>query len=156
MLGAILKQLVCRDERIPDHVREAFQKAKKLFGGCSLRLPDASEILKRTIKSIARVFMCIDGLEECTPHHRRELLESLGGIVRASPKTRVFLTGRPYIGDEIVRCFSKAVRISLSPTQRDIKIFLENMLDSDPEPDAMDNELRADIMKIIPEKASEM
>ena len=155
MLGAILRQLAHKDGT-RHHVSEAFQRAKKLFGSCSLGLPDAVEILKSIIAQLAQVFICIDGLDECTLRHRRELLESLREIVRESPNTRVFLTGRPHIDDEIMRCFSKAVQISLSPTHRDIKIFLENMLDCDPEPDAMDNELRADIMKIIPEKASEM
>ena len=35
MLGAILKQIVSR-ERIPEYIREAFQKAKKEFGGRGL------------------------------------------------------------------------------------------------------------------------
>ena len=54
-----------------------------------------------------------------------------------------------------MRCFGGAVQIPLSPTYSDINIYLEVMLDLDSEPDAMDNELRADIMRIIPEKISE-
>ena len=100
MLGAILKQLVLRG--IPEHIREAFQKAKKEFGGRSLRIPDLVEILK-TITSLLRVYICIDALDESTPKHRRELLESLRGIIRVSPNTRVFLTGRPHIDDEITK-----------------------------------------------------
>ena len=155
MLGAIIKQLVHKNG-IRDYVSDAFHRAKKLFGSCSLRQRDAVEILKRIIAQLAQVFICIDGLDECTPQHRRELLESLREIVRGSPDTRVFLTGRSHINGEIVRCFNKAVRISLTPTYRDIKNFLENILDRDPDPDAMDDKLRANIMKTVPEKASEM
>ena len=72
-----------------------------------------------------------------------------------SPGTRVFLTGRPYIDDEIVRCFSKALRIPLSPTHDDIMNYLEMRLSSDTDPDAMNNELRANIKRIVPEKISE-
>jgi len=155
MLGAMLKQLVGRGG-VPVHIREAFRKAKKEFGGRGLRLPDMVEILKKTVTLVPRVFICIDALDEPTPKHRRELLESLREIVRASPNTRVFLTGRPHIDGEIGRSFTEVVKIPVSPTYADIKSYLEMRLDGDTDPNAMDDELRADIMRIIPEKISEM
>ena len=137
------------------HIREAFQKAKKKFGGQGLLLPDMVDILKKTITSLAGVFICIDALDESPPKNRRELLESLREIIRASSNTRVFLTGRPHIDDEIVKYFSKAIRIPLSSTHEDIESYLEMRLDGDTDPNAMDDELRADIMRIILEKISE-
>ena len=155
MLGAILKQLVSRG-RIPEHIREAFQKAKKEFGGRGLRLPDLVEIMKKVVTSLPRVFICVDALDESTPKHRQELLESLREIVRVSGNTRIFLTGRPHVGDEIKKCFGEVVRIPISPTRNDIRSYLEMRLRSDTDPDVMDDELRADIMRVIPEKISEM
>jgi len=154
MLGAIIKQLVRRGG-IPEHIREAFREAKKEFGGRGLRVPDMVEILKKTIASLPRVFICIDALDECTAKHRRELLKSLQEIVRISPNIRVFLTGRPHIEDEILKYFSGALRIPLSSTDADIKSYLKMRLDGDTDPNAMDDVLRADIMRIIP-KISEM
>ena len=155
MLGAMLKQLVSR-EGIPEHIREAFHKAKKEFGGRGLRLPDLVGLLKRTIAPLERVFICVDAADESAPKQRRELLESLREIVRVSPNARIFLTGRPHIDDDIIKCFSNAVRIAVSPTQEDIKSYLEMRLDRDTDPSAMNNELRADIMRVIPAKISEM
>ena len=155
MLGAILKQLVTRGG-ISEYIREEFREAKKEFGGRGLRVPDMVKILKGTITSLPRVFICIDALDESTPKHRRELLESLQEIVRMSPNIRVFLTGRPYINDEIVKCFRNALRIPLCPTPANIMSYLEIRLNGDTNPNAMDDELRADIMRIIPEKISEM
>ena len=155
MLGAMLKQLVSRGG-VPRHVREAFRKAKREFGGRGLLLPNMVEILKKTITSLPRLFICIDAVDECTPKHRRDILESMQEIVRVSPNTRVFLTGRPHINDEIVKRFGKAVRIPLRPRKGDIESYLEMRLGGDPDPNAMDDELRADIMKIIPEKISEV
>ena len=155
MLGAILKQLVSRGG-IPGHIREVFLKAKKEFGGRGLRLPDMIEILKKTIASLQQIFVCIDALDESPPKHRLELLESLQEMVRVSPNMRILLTGRPHIDDEIAGCFSKAVRIPVSPAQDDIKSYLEMKLKRDTTPKAMDAELRADIMRVIPEKISEM
>ena len=155
MLGAILKQLASRGG-IPEYIQEAFREAEKEFGGRGLRAPDMVEILKRAIASLPRVFICIDALDESTAKNRRELLKSLREIIRMSPNIRVFLTGRPHIDDEIVKSFSSALRIPLSPTPSDIKSYLEMRLDRDTDPSAMDDELRADIMRIIPEKISEM
>jgi len=155
MLGAILKQLICR-EGIPEHIREAFRKAKKEFGGRGLRLPGLVEILKKAIILLPRVFICIDAIDESIPRYRRELLESLREIIRVSINTRIFLTGRPHIEDEIMRSFSKVVKIPFRPTQGEIKSYLEMRLSHDTDPYAMDDELRADIMRVIPEKISEV
>ena len=155
MLGAILKQLVSRGE-IPEHIRQAFRKAKKEFGGRGLRLPDIVEIMKKAVTALPRAFICIDALDESTPKHRRELLESLREIIRVSASTRLFLTGRPHVRDEVTKCFGTVVRIPVSPTRDDIRSYLEMRLDSDTDPDVMDDELREDIMRVIPEKISEM
>ena len=155
MLGAILKQFASRGG-IPGHIREAFQKAKREFGGRSLRLPDVVEILKKSSTSLERIFVCIDALDELVPKYRRELLRLLYEIVQVSPNMRILLTGRPHIDDEVAEYFSKAVRIPVSPTQGDIRSYLKMRLDVDTTPKAMDDELRADIMRVIPEKISEM
>ena len=155
MLGSMLKQLVRRGG-IPEQIRKAFQKANREFGGRGLLLSDMIDILKTTITSLPRLFVCIDALDECTLKHRRDLLGSLREIVAASPNIRVFLTGRPHIEQEIVKCFTQLVRLPLSPTPSDIRSYLEMRLDRDDDPDAMDDKLRADIIRIIPEKVSEM
>ena len=155
MLGAMLKQLASRGG-ILEHIRKAFQKAKKEFGGRGLQLSEMVDTLNKTIRSLPRLFICIDGLDECTSKHRRELLKSLREIVRVSPGARVFLTGRPHIEDEIMRWFSKALQIPLCPTHGDINTYLEMRLENDSIPNAMDDQLRADIIRIVPEKVSEM
>ena len=56
----------------------------------------------------------------------------------------------------MARYSSEVVWITLSPTHADIKSYLEMRLSNNTDPAAMDDELRADIMKIIQEKISEM
>ena len=155
MLGAILKQLLER-EGIPEPVRQAFREGKRGFGGRAVRLSDLVKILNTTIASLSEVFICIDGLDECLPNNRRELLESLQEIVRASPTTRVFLTGRPHIRDEVKTYLGKAIAMPVIPTIRDIERYLKMRLDRDSAPEAMDDDLRAEIMRIIPRKISQM
>ena len=155
MLGAILTQLLERDG-IPENVRQAFRQEKGGFGGRAVQLSDLVKLLKTTISSLPEVFVCIDALDECLPNKRRELLESLQDIVRASPTMRVFLSGRPHIRDEIERYFTEAIMIPIITTFEDIKIYLEMRLDKDITPNAMDDNLRAEIMGAILGNISQM
>ena len=100
--------------------------------------------------------MSIDALDELARKHRLEVLDSLQEMVRVSPNMRILLTGRPHIDAEIVECFSRVARIHISPTQDDIKNYLEMRLKGDTTPKAIDDELRTDIKKVILEKISEM
>jgi len=155
MMGAILKQLVGRGD-IPDDVREAFQEGKKEIGGRGLRHADIVGMLRTAIASLPQVFICIDALDECLPKNLLELLESLRDIVRESPKTRIFLTGRPHVGEAIQGYLPKAVVLPISPNTKDIRNYLEMRLDRDVEQEAMDNDLRADIVSSILDKMSDM
>ena len=155
IMGAILKQLVGKGG-IPNFLRKAFQKAKTEFGGRGPRLPDLMKMLRIAIASLPRVFICIDALDECLQKYVPELLESLGNIVRERPKTRIFLTGRPHVREDIQRYFPKAVVIPISPNTDDIQNYVEMRLKRDAEPEAMSKDLRADIVRVILEEISDM
>ena len=155
IVGAILKQLVGRGGIAKD-LREAFQKAKREVGGRGPRLADLMGMLRAAIASLPQVFICIDAMDECLPKCLPELLESLRDIIRESPNTRIFLTGRPHVGDDIQRYFTKTVVIPISPNMDDIRNYLDMRLDRDPEPEAMSNDLRAHIVRVVLEKVSTM
>ena len=113
-------------------------------------------MLRTAIASLPKVFICLDALDECLPKCLPELLESLRDIVHESPSTRIFLTGRPHVREDIQRYFSKAVVIPISPNADDVRNYLEMRLDRDSEPEAMNSDLRADIVRVIVEKISDM
>jgi len=155
MIGAILKQLVGKGG-ISEDIREAFQEGKKEVGGRGLRLADLMGMLKIVIASLPKVFICIDALDEYPPGKLPELLESLRDIVRESPRTRIFLTGRPHVKEAIQRYFCNAIVIPISPNPDDVRNYLEMRLDRDDDPEAMNYDLRADIVRTILEKMSDM
>ena len=155
MMGTILKQLVGRGE-MPEDVRQAFKKSKKDVGGRRLLHADLMRILKNTISSLPQVFICIDALDEFLPKNLPGLLESLKDIVRESPTTRIFLTARPHVKETIQRYFAGAVEIPISPNTDDVRNYLEMKLAGDEEPEAMDDLLRADIVRAINDKVSDM
>ena len=155
IMGAVLKQLV-RREGIPDYLRKAFQKGQKEHGGRGLRLAELMGMLKTAIASLPQVLICLDALDECLPKHLPEVLESLRDILRESPRTRIFLTGRPHVGEDVKRYFSKAVVIPVSPNSDDIRNYVEMRLERDTDPEAMNKDLRAHIVRVILEKISDM
>ena len=152
MLGALLRQLVSVRE-IPEDIRQRFRKR---FPNRGLRLSDVVGMLKTAISLLPPVYICIDALDECTPNSRQELLGSLRDIVRESPRTQVLFTGRSHIAEEVKKYFAEAIIVPVSPTEDDIKVYLDARLDGDTEPDAMDNDLRRDIMRIIFDTISEV
>jgi len=155
IMGAVLKQLVGRGG-IAEDLRKAFQKAKKEFGGRGPQLADLMGMLRTAIAPLPRVFICIDALDECLPRCLPDLLGSLKDIVRDCPSTRIFLTGRPHVKEDVQRYFTGAAVIPISPNTDDIRNYVEMRLDKDPEPEAMTDELRADIMRVTLEKISAM
>jgi len=154
VMGAILKQLLVRGE-VLEHVQKAFQKAKKEVGGRGLRLPDMVQMLKQAVATLPKVFICIDALDECLPKNLLELLGSIKDILGESPRMRIFVTGRPQVEAEIIRVFT-SVTIPISPKAHDIKRYLEKKLEMDTEQYAMSDCLRADILRVIPERISGM
>ena len=155
ILGAMLKQLM-GSGIIPDDMRRAFEDAKRHFGGVRPEVPELLTMLKTAIGQQRRVVIYIDGLDESLAAHRTGLLRALQAIAHEFPNVRLFLTGRPFIRPEVERYFPSVDTILMSPTREDTEAFLRMKLDADPEPDAMDESLRADIMEIIPKTISEM
>ena len=155
MMRVIVRQLVDTGD-IPEDLQEAFEAGKRNFGSRGPQLPDLMRILKITIASLSQVFICIDALDQCLPKHLPGLLESLRDILQESPNMRIFFTGRPHLTEDIRRYFSRMVVIPISPKADDIRNYLDMRLERDPEPEAMDDMLRADITRIIVEKASDM
>jgi len=155
MLGSLLKQIVSGMETIPEEISRAFQEQKKVIGG---RGPQLSDIVKmlQTITSSQCTFVCIDALDECAAAHRAKVLDSVKQILEKSPGTRIFITGRPHIRAEIEkRLAQRVISLSIGPSKVDIIRYLRIRLGEDETPDAMNESLEAEILK-IPENMSEM
>ena len=156
VLSALLKQVVSGLEEVPVEVVRAYEDQKKVIGGRRPRLPDLVRMLQTT-SSEKHTFICIDALDECVAGHQVKLLSSLNQILKESPTTRVFVTGRPHIQAEIgKRLPGRVTSVPIAPRQDDIISYLRSRLDEDATSDAMDSNLEADILKKIPKDISEM
>ena len=156
MLGSILKQVISRTERVPEDIWRALQAQKKAVSGRKPQLSDIVKILP-LITSSQRTFMVIDALDESTAVQRFRLFDSLKEILEKSPGARIFVTGRPHICPEIeTRLSGRVTSISLGPTRDDIIRFLRIRLSEDETPDAVDEDLEAEILEKIPGSISDM
>ena len=155
ILGSVLKQVVGGLSEIPEGIAKAFQDRGKVIGGQRLALAEIVEFMQ-DISTSQRTFICIDALDECPARQRAKLLDSLNKILQKSPDTRIFLTGRPHIRDEVeLHLAEKAATRPITPTTDDIVIFLQAKLKEDTIPNAMNKILEEEIVKIIPETFSE-
>jgi len=156
VLGSLLKQMVGGMEKIPKEILRASQQQKTIIGGCRPQLANIVNMLQ-LITSSRRTFMCLDALDECSGVQQVRLLDSLKQILKKSPGTRIFATGRPYILAEIERRLAGHVAsVSISPPEEDVVTYLHARLDDDQTPDAMDAILGAEILEKIPKNISGM
>jgi len=156
ILGSLLKQLVFGLDEIPEEISEAYKDRKNAIGGQGLQI---SKILKmlETTSARKRTFICIDALDECATEHRAKLVDTLCQLLKLSPGTRIFVTGRPHILPEIGRRLAgRVTSISICPKRDDVVTYLHSRLAADTTPDAMDCTLEADILKKIPNDISDM
>ena len=155
-MAALLKQFVAGVEPIPGEIKEAFDRAKRKVDGRTLRLSEIRKILIKLVSALRRGFICVDALDEYPTKHRPEIWDSLQHIVRECPKIRLFITGRPHIQEEVKKYFPGYPDLSsIKPTKEDIRGYVTMRLRKDSEWDAMDPELKAEMLTIIPDKISE-
>jgi len=156
VLGSVLQRLVAGLEKVPGRIVRAFRDQGKVIGGRRLPLSKIVELLQ-DILSLGCTFICIDALDECPSGYRVKLLDSLNQILQESPGARLFMTGRQYILGEVGKHLGGRVATRcITSTKNDIIIFLRAKLEMDTIPDAMDQSLKEEIMKRIPETFSEM
>ena len=155
-LGALLKQVVSGLEEIPGEIVEAYEDQKSVVGGGGPQLAAIIKMLQNTA-SMKRTFLFIDALDECVARDRAKILDSLDQIIQCSPGTRIFVTGRSYIEAEVGRRLSgRVTAMRITPRRDDVVSYIHRRLDEDTTPDAMDGNIKGDILKKIPDNISEM
>jgi len=157
VLGSVLRQVVGALALVPNEVRGAFEQARRQVDASEPRLPEILYMLVLSLSHLRKGFICIDGLDEFQTQQRTQLWDSLQRVVRECPNTRLFLTRRSHIGEDVERRFPKeADMVMIEPPLDDIGRYIEKRLKEDQHVDAMDKGLRADILRVIPENASGM
>ena len=156
VLGAVLKQVVSGLEEVPEEIAQEYEGQKQVIGGRKPQLANIVRMLQNTA-SMKRTFICIDALDECVARYRVKILDSLNQVLKSSPGTRLLVTGRPHIEAEVGKRLSgRGTAVRITPHRRDIISYLQHRLEEDTTPDAMDHNLKVDILEKISKDVSEM
>lgn len=158
LIGSLLRQIAIGALGIPGEVKSAFEESRQ-GGGPGLRLPDMLKLFTKTARSIERVYICVDAVDELLPQDRSEFLRALRQVIQEASNTRLFLTGRPYVHGELDEYLTEeAYIINIVAERGDITRYVTQKMDDDNirYPGLMTEDMRNDIMKTILEKASEM
>ena len=158
MIGSLLGQVALRAATIPSEIKSAFDQSKQ-EGGQGLLLPEMLKLFIKVIASIEVVYLCVDAVDEVLQQYRPEFLRAFQQILQDAPNVRLFLTGRPYIRGELdSRLTEEAYVIHIVADQGDITRYVSQIIEdgNDQDPDLMTEDLKNDIIKTMPEKASGM
>ena len=151
MIGSLLKQFVAGLPEVPKDINEAFQTAKGQLGGRAPQLPKIIDLLQNLLARYEQAFVFIDALDELRVEHRAEFIRCLWRIIQGSPNIRLFITGRAHVQPELDRHLSESLSvISIHPKDEDFRVYLTMRLDTDPDPDAMDDDLKYEILTHLP------
>ncbi|KAF8456508.1 hypothetical protein BDZ91DRAFT_745503 [Kalaharituber pfeilii] len=150
ILGSFLKQLLTAASQVPDTIMsilESVQKQEKKVDNSNV-----IQILRLTLPLFDSIFVCIDAADELEPQTRISLLK----VIQSEFSTaRIFLTGRPHIRSEIDICLEMEHRndIEIMADRGDIKKCLLHHLALDTHPDAMNEQLKNEILSTILEQS---
>ena len=112
--------------------------------------------MKIRLHQFQRAFICIDATDELEPKVLQQLLKILKDLVTNG--TCLFLTGRDYIESEMQKHLQVAqrYRATITASPQDIQKFVEQQIQDDLNPDAMNEVLAKDIVEAIVEKSQGM
>jgi len=164
LVGSLLAQLIrqLNLEDIPLEIMASFDDAEKK--GTGLHLKEAITMLTTALQKFQQGFICIDALDELELATQRTVLDSLRELVlRAGSNTSIFLTGRQTVRPEVDQQLCKPLQLSshfeveITASVDDIKHFLLHYIEEkDPDPSAMNEDLRSKILDTITQKSDGM
>jgi hypothetical protein len=157
VLSSLLHQLVVHTGRLaPESIKllKDCQKEQR-----SPLLEEISSIFRTEMKSLSRLFIMIDALDECFPEQvRHALLRYIHSLAREEPSARLFITSRPHpvIENAIAGVTRLQIRASPSDIQSHIDSRIAGNFSSVQKFLKDDPNLHDEIIRVVPDKAEGM
>lgn len=127
IIGSFIKQLLLQID-MPDHIQSKLETTFQ-FGFRHPDIDELLEILLLVLKLFNRVFIILDGIDECGSNSRVDLLAGIRLIVGSSPITvKLFLASRAEV--DFKRVFGKYIclPISVENITSDIVSFVDGIV----------------------------
>lgn len=123
LIVSLLRHLLDRRSSIPEGIRQLAETCK--VGKSDERKPTFEELNAALVEvccNFNRVFLVFDALDECSYEGRRELISSIRKVRERFPVS-LMVTSRHV--PEVTELFTLDARLSIKPSQDDIRIYLE-------------------------------
>ena len=166
LVGSLLAQFIRKLnlEDIPLEIMASFDDAEDKQ--TSLQLKDATTMLTTVLQKFQWGFICIDAHDELELAAQSTVLHSLRELVlRTDSNACIFLTGRPTVKHAVDEQFCKPPQplisshfeIEITASADDIEhLLLHYIEEKDPDPSAMNENLKSKILDTITEKSDGM
>ncbi|KAK4064438.1 hypothetical protein Trihar35433_7955 [Trichoderma harzianum] len=126
ILKSIIRQML--------NVSKLYEKVETLLDNMQLNLAsgldEIAKLLQSTAAEFKKLYIVIDGLDECTKSERHDLLEILRSVLNVRSNTKLFLAGRDSVSREVQIKFPTLKQISMdcSSAQSDIATYVEGIV----------------------------
>ncbi|KAF8470008.1 hypothetical protein BDZ91DRAFT_719689 [Kalaharituber pfeilii] len=171
IIGSFVKQLVLRllssGTQLPPSIHNYFKSANERKE--SLALDKALLMLKHLCAELDKIFILLDALDELQDQTRLDFLKAVNEILHSQSSSsknqstnsnvHLFFTARPHIQDQVNRCLGNVGTLRIVAQEEDIQAYLTYRIDRDTidnGEDAMNSELKNEILKLLPTKAEGM
>ena len=138
---ALVRQLAAQLPKLPDELENLYNASTKGLG-TSLGISDAKSLLSRTCRDFQKLYICIDGLDEC------EDQVGILDVLKELPKhVRILITGRENVRDLVRRLFETVDLLKVRATTKDIMAFIQRTIQQNrkKDPELMDDDLEMEI-----------
>ena len=119
LLGSLLQQLTQRRSDISDNIRTLYNS--HIRRNTRPSISEYSNLLQTEVRSLSKVFIVIDALDECNEIESRHAL--LRELRRLLPTARLLVTSRPHIMD-IPEFFENFLLLEIRAHDDDIKAYI--------------------------------
>ncbi|RCI14837.1 hypothetical protein L249_6700 [Ophiocordyceps polyrhachis-furcata BCC 54312] len=122
IVKSVLRQ-VLEQFALTNEVEDVLEKAQTPLA----ELGKLTNVFQHALTPLNRLYIIIDGLDECEKPDRRELLETLSSLAALGSKISIFLAGRDSITTEINKVFPAHHHVTMSSSlaQPDIARYIE-------------------------------
>ena len=133
IIASLARQLAVRDGTIHPKLSDLYHKLTKDKKRMSPSTKDVHSLLLHLAPTFDRVFLLVDGLDECDKKDRATLLSALKDLGNLPQcKAHIMVTARPHAQD-INLAFQSSMRLEVEAREIDVENYVRSQLDTNAE-----------------------
>ena len=133
IIASLVRQLAVRNGTVHPMLSDLYHKLTKDKKRMSPNIKDLHSLLLNLAPTFDRVFLLVDGLDECDKKDRATLLSALKDLSSLPQcKARIMVTARPHAQD-INLAFQSSTRLEIKAQEIDVETYIRSQLENDAE-----------------------